>query len=163
MHSHVVHVMLCMHTVSFIKPWEILLPCTLNIDVLSGTKWVNKSWNTDNTTLKVTETMWTFAVCDVWMLPQRVRVQRRKRYREENGGVCSQRKWKWKINRLQEERERKGIIRFEERKATSACRLQIKIVGSHPEVINRGKVWPREWHFCFMSGWGQCYVGISQK
>lgn len=35
---------LCMHTISFIKPWENMLPFLLNIDVLSGIKWVNKSW-----------------------------------------------------------------------------------------------------------------------
>lgn len=78
MYSHTVRV-LCTHTISFIKPWENMLPSLLNIDVRSGIKWVNKSWNTDNTTLREIESMWTFAMCDVWMLPQRVRVQGRER------------------------------------------------------------------------------------
>lgn len=51
-----------------VKTW---LPPLLNIDVLGGLRWVNKSWNTDNTTFKEMESMWTFVMCDAWMLRQR--------------------------------------------------------------------------------------------
>lgn len=49
------------------KTW---LPPLLNIDVLSGLRWVNKSWNTDNTAFTEMESRQTFAVCDAWMLRQ---------------------------------------------------------------------------------------------
>lgn len=49
------------------KTW---LPPLLNIDVLGGLRWVNKSWNTDNTTFKEMESMRTFAMCDAGMLRQ---------------------------------------------------------------------------------------------
>lgn len=93
-HTHIcIHIlcvcMLCMHAISFIKPWENMLPPLLNIDVLGGLKWVNKSWNTDNTTLKEIESMQTFAMCDVWMLPQREREREMQWIRERRCMITS--------------------------------------------------------------------------
>lgn len=49
------------------KTW---LPPLLNIDVLGGLRWVNKSWNIDKTTFKEMESVQTSAMCDAWMLRQ---------------------------------------------------------------------------------------------
>lgn len=95
MHSQTVYVCVCVCTTSFIKPRENMFPSLLNIDAWGGIKQVNKSWNTDNTTLKEVGNMWTFAICDVWMWVSKSKGERdasRKGLHNNNSGGLS--KWK---------------------------------------------------------------------
>lgn len=64
-HFQFVKAVFSLHAASFIKPRQSMLPSTLNIDVLSGTKWVNKSWHADNTTPKERQSMRAFVMCNV--------------------------------------------------------------------------------------------------
>lgn len=95
MHSQTVCVRV--PTTSFIKPWENMFPSLLIIDAWSGLKQVNKSWNTDNTTLKEVGNMWTFAMCDVrmWVSVSKGErdMSRKELHNNISGGLS-----KWKRN-----------------------------------------------------------------
>jgi len=73
-----------MHTLFLIKTWESIVPSLSNMDVLSWITWVNKSWNTGNTTQRNREHVCLQCVCHVPTESERVRAREIRRQTEKH-------------------------------------------------------------------------------